>query len=144
MGKTPTSLSADVAAAAIAAAAGEARRAHAEWQQQGDDGASEDPRSSAQAPASAPAAAKEGPPGEGWTAAAWLTTQCVADMVARVLMRPLKDLEGTPAFPGASSFPGTVELAFFRALGQDATNGKAALGALLANGEIAQSLADEL
>ena len=127
---TPDSLAADVEAAAraaIADAASIARQAHEEEV----------------ASSLTPDGAADTPPGEGWTASAFLTTKGVADIVGRVLMQPLSDLQNAePAFEGASTYPGTIELSFFRALGRGGS--RAAILALLRDGDVAQALADGL
>ena len=148
---------AEMATAAIEAAAGESRREHLQRKRDAVAAAEAaaaaaanpppDPSSSsAGAPAAEPAEAPkpEAAAGEGWTATAWLTTQGLADIVASVLMQPLEDLKGEPAFDGASPYPGTVELSYFRALGRDQERGKEALGALLRGGDITQLLVDTL
>jgi hypothetical protein len=123
---TPAALSSELAAAAIAEAEVSARAGHQEC-----------------VDAESRAGGDHGQAGEGWTAAAWLTAQQVANVIARVLLQPISDLEGEVDLPGTSAYKGSVELTFFRTLGK-AGSSKAALLALLTNGNVAEILADEL
>lgn len=122
---TPKSLASDVSAAEIAAAANAARARHNA--DVAEKGGSE---------------ADQPPPGEGWSASSWLREQRVSDIVGRVLMRPLADLETGAAFAGASVYPGSVELHFCRALG--AKGSRMALLRLLREGDVIETLVDAL
>jgi hypothetical protein len=123
---TPFRLASDVSAAEIAAAADLARAKHEAdvAAQIAKDG---------QPPASA---------GEGWSVANWLKDQQVTQLIGQLLMRPLEDLETSAAFAGASTYPGSVELHFFRALGSKGS--RAALVRLLETGHLLDTLADAL
>ncbi|KOO24567.1 pbs lyase heat-like repeat protein [Chrysochromulina tobinii] len=123
---TPVRLASDVSAAEIAAAADLARAKHEAdvAAQIAKDG---------QPPASA---------GEGWSVANWLKDQQVTQLIGQLLMRPLEDLETSAAFAGASTYPGSVELHFFRALGSKGS--RAALVRLLETGHLLDTLADAL
>ena len=123
---TPGRLASDVSAAEIAAAADLARAKH-------------------EADVAAQIAKDGNPPssaGEGWSVANWLKDQQVTQLIGQLLMRPLEDLETSAAFAGASTYPGSVELHFFRALGSKGS--RAALVRLLEKGDLLDTLADAL
>jgi HEAT repeat protein len=74
----------------------------------------------------------ESQPGEKWSGASFLASHGVVDIVAKALMSPLPDLQGSSA----------AELAFFRALSKDGSRDM--LLALLNTGKVAEALADAL